>query len=327
MPTVEFTWQDQNFQLIQEGVGAGSKFYIDGDESAWMAVTEFPVPYADANHGLRTLGRLVKDGKPGVWTFSRLWEVQDDIERQRERRRIDAEMRRQEDLERQEAAELEGLRDRLAVLRREGYYTHHIDKAVNSLVHPGYNWIQQAPPTLATIRKKIERVENEPLQVLLEAILEMGVHAYNLDVLKKVRILSHRSGGKIEVVSEDYLKAFYAEAVTDPRVDRLDTDALRFDLDYFVSPSDLEGVELAPERVQAGEEKCRIEYVIEKDTDVVVTVVTMTLATFRAHKDGLEELLPKGKLKLRLTGHKNGDVEGELGPDLDRRVSKLSKRR
>lgn len=327
MRTKDFTHEGRTFLLVQEGDGLASKFFIDGTADDWMSVNTFPVPFPEENHGQKTLGRLVEDGKPGNWTYSHLREIQDDIERQRECCRIKAEELRQQELAAQEAAELEELRDRLAVLREKGYYTHHADKAMNSLVHPGWSWVQQTPPTLATIRKKIERVENEPLQVLLEAILEMGVHAYNLGVLKKVRILSHRSGGTIEVVSEDYLKEFYAEVVTDPRVDRLDTDALRFDLDYFVSSSDLEGVKLAPELVRVGEEECRVEYVIEKDADAVVTVVTMTLATYRAYKDSLQEMLPEEKLKLRLTGHKSGVVEGVLGDELTRRVNKLPRHR
>ena len=323
MPTHPFTHEGQPFQLVQEGSGLGSKFFVDGSEAAWMAVQTFPVPYPEENHSLKTTGRLVEDGKPGWETYSRLSEIRYDIEYAREVRRVNAEMRRQEELATQGIAEFKKLQERLNALREMGYYTQPARDALSSSASYSSGWNQEPsvwPADLVVPRKKIERLEQHPLQVLLESLPGRDFHKHNLHVLEEVRILSHRSGGKIEAVSPKFLLEYYADLVTSPYEAELDEEVLRFQVSDFVKDEELAGIELSPETVQIGDEQCRIEYII--DSDVVVTVVTMRLTTYQGYKDGLQEMLPEGELKLRLTRPKGGVIEGAPGDEITRRIRK-----
>lgn len=330
------THQGQHFTLTIEQRKRMRVPVISGEADAWLGVDSDPTPDKADNPNLQALFRLTENGQAGE-TFSELWRIQSCIredrrvkalhdEFERERHQAEAERLRWEEEVARATAELAELQKRLEALQAQSFWTGPAKKALDSCTeYGGYKQPPRVVPTaIPKARKAIEQLERDPLQVLLDEIPSWAVHCDNMGVLAWVRILSHRSAGKIEVVPAEYLVECY-EQIVDGRVSvdwRKLSEELRFDLGYFVSPSDLAGVELDPEIVQIGDEQCNVKWVIDDKLDVVVTVVTMQLATYQTHKDSLQEIFPRGKLRLRLTLPSGDVVEGEPGDEIARRLAK-----
>lgn len=120
--------------------------------------------------------------------------------------------------------QLETLGERGASLRLKDFSTGHFlglfenaRKAVRKLSWGSSPSTDAAVTALRAVERHLERIENEPSQVLLEDILSGAAyhrdHSANVKLLADVVTLSVRSGGRIEMPAEETLKELYELAL------------------------------------------------------------------------------------------------------------------
>jgi hypothetical protein len=331
----EFDHEGQTFQLAPTGV---NRFRVWGTLAAWKAVSTFPNPYGKED--MPVAGQVV-DGDTIRFTSqvstapsSRLWEIQEWIKRE-----LAAIQQRQQRKEAQK--QLGELQERLRPLEERGLRVADVKKFLGwparFLAESGSLKVDpELMLELTRARQELEKLERDPLKVLVEAILSgkflWRVHLENMAVLREVRILSIRSNGKIpfadfqEEVKEAYLRDLRPEVASLSELG----DRVTFSVDYFVPTNDRVNAKLAPESITLDGRRYWVDFgeVSQNGKRVGVGGITMPLKVYQEHKDSIATLMAGVPPLLTLTdGTGRAVASGILGEQLDRRIKQIKRGR